>query len=97
MAKFVLIYRGGQMGETPAEQEAQMAKWGAWFGSLGSSIQDMGAPFGESISVGSAANDRLSGYSIVEVGSLPDAEHAASTCPVIDSGGSVDVYECLEM
>jgi len=54
MAKFVLIYRGGQMGETPAEQEALMAKWGAWFGTLGAAVCDMGAPFGASVTVGAA-------------------------------------------
>jgi hypothetical protein len=97
MAKFVLTYRGGKMAESPAEQEAAMAKWGAWFGSLGATVSDMGAPFGETTSVGGASSARLSGYSIVDVDSLDTAKAAASNCPIIADGGSIDIYETLAM
>jgi hypothetical protein len=39
----------------------------------------------------------LSGYSIVEVGSIAEAKGAAEGCPVLTSGGSVDVYEAMSM
>jgi hypothetical protein len=97
MAKFVLAYRGGKMAESEAEIEAQMAAWGAWFGTLGSKIADMGAPFGERTSLGTTPTDVLSGYSIVEVGSIAEAKGAAEGCPVLTSGGSVDVYEAMSM
>ena len=48
MAKFVLVYTGGKMAETPEAQQASMEAWGAWFGSLGNAVADMGAPFGAS-------------------------------------------------
>ncbi len=35
MANFVLLYSGGSMPETEAEQAAVMQAWGAWFGQLG--------------------------------------------------------------
>lgn len=97
MAKFVLTYRGGKMAETPAEQEAAMAKWGGWFGTLGSAVADMGAPFGQRTTVGAGSDAGLTGYSIIDVDSLASAKDAASSCPVIADGGSVDVYETLAM
>ena len=102
MAKFVYAYVGGAVAEDPAERDAQMQKWGAWFGTLGSSVTDMGNPFARSITVkdgGSAEGgaSRLGGYSIVEASSLEDAAAKAAGCPVIQSGGTVEVYEALEM
>ena len=34
MAKFVYVYIGGQMAETPEAQEQAMQAWGAWLGTL---------------------------------------------------------------
>ena len=45
MANFVLLYSGGSMPETEAEQAAVMQAWGAWFGQLGSALVDGGNPF----------------------------------------------------
>ena len=56
MAKFVYVYIGGQMAETPEAQEQAMQAWGAWFGTLGDSVADMGNPFGNSATVSSAVS-----------------------------------------
>jgi hypothetical protein len=42
MAKFLYLYSGGEMADTPEAQEEQMQAWTAWFGSLGDSVVDMG-------------------------------------------------------
>ena len=98
MAKFVLAYRGGAMAETEAEQEAAMQAWGGWFGSLGAAVVDGGNPFGASASVGGGeAASGLTGYSILEADSLDAATELAGGCPVLSSGGSVDVYEAIPM
>ncbi len=98
MGKFVLAYRGGGMAETDAEQEAVMQAWMGWFGSLGDAVVDGGNPFGASTSVGGGeAASGLTGYSIIEAGSLDAASELAAGCPVLDSGGSVDVYEAMPM
>jgi len=103
MAKFVLIYTGGQMADDPAEQEKVMQAWMGWFGTLGSDVVDMGNPFGASSTVtsdGSTKNggaSALGGYSIVEAASLSDAASKAKGCPVLSGGGSVEVYEALAM
>lgn len=102
MAKFMFVYQGGgAMEESPSEQEKVMAAWGAWYGTLGDAVADGGAPFGGSTSVSqsgrSAAASGLTGFSIVTANSLDAAAAMTTGCPVLVSGGTVDVYECIDM
>jgi hypothetical protein len=102
MAKFVYLYTGGQMAETPEAQEAELQKWGAWFGGLGDAVSDMGNPFGASATVtASGGSDSgasgAGGYSIVTADSLGDAQSKTAGCPILSSGGAVEVYEAMEM
>ena len=102
MAKFVYVYIGGQMAETPEAQEQAMQAWGAWFGTLGDSVADMGNPFGNSATVSSGGvadggKSGAGGYSIVSAGSPSDATAKAKGCPVLASGGSVEIYEAIPM
>ena len=102
MAKFVYIFTGGQMADTPEAQEEAMQAWGAWFGTLGDAVTDMGSPFAGSstvssdgVSAGGAA--AASGYSVVTAGSLDEAAALAKGCPIIAGGGTVEVYEAIPM
>src|ERR1700681_3542718 len=101
MAKYVLAYRGGSMAETEAEQQAVMNEWMNWFGTLGPAVVDGGAPFGPSKKVASnrtvsdGTDAVLTGYSILEAPSLDDAATMAKGCPVLSSGGTIDVYETM--
>jgi hypothetical protein len=101
MGKYVLVYKGGGMNETEAEQQEAMAQWMNWFGSLGDSVVDGGNPFGPSSSISSdgavsgAGASSLTGYSIVSAGSLAEACDKAKGCPVLASGGSIEVYEAM--
>lgn len=101
MAKFVLAYLGGSMAEGEAEQQKVMTQWMNWFGQLGAAVVDGGSPFGPSKRIASsgAVSDGgqagLTGYSILEAGSLDEATTMAKGCPVLSSGGTVEVYESL--
>jgi hypothetical protein len=101
MAKFVLAYLGGSMPEGEAAQKAVMEQWMGWFGQLGAAIVDGGAPFGASKAIASngAVSDGgkagLTGYSILEAGSIDEAATMAKGCPVLSSGGTVEVYEAM--
>jgi hypothetical protein len=104
MAKYVFVYKGGGgMPEGEEEGKRLMEAWGAWFQGLGSSVVDMGNPFAGSTSVASdgsvngAADSALTGYSIIDADSLDAAAGSAKSCPVLASGGSVEVYEAVEM
>jgi hypothetical protein len=102
MGKFVVVYVGGAMGETPEEQEASMNEWMSWFGSLGSAVTDMGNPFMSSTAleahgVRSEATSGLSGYSIIEAENLDDAANLVAKCPILTDGGSLELYEAHQM
>ena len=102
MAKYVLAYHGGGgMPESAEEQEELMKVWGAWFGSLGDSVIDGGNPFGASTTIApdgsTTAGGALSGYSVISADSLDGAVNAAKGCPVLASGGSVEVCEAIDM
>jgi len=102
MAKYVYVYTGGQMAQTPEAQEQAMQEWGSWFGTLGAKVVEMGNPFGASATVkpgGTAqgGSSALGGYSVIQAGSLDEATASAAGCPVLKSGGTVEVYEAVEM
>jgi hypothetical protein len=102
MAKFVYIFTGGQMADTPAAQEEAMQAWGAWFETLGDAVADIGNPFSTSATVStngvaSGAAGAASGYSIVTADSIDGAAALAKGCPILTGGGTVEVYEAVPM
>jgi YCII-related domain len=101
MANYVLAYKGGSMASTDAEREAAMAAWGNWFGSLGQAVVDAGNPFGPSTSIGANGSSGqagdLTGYSVLAADDLAAATELAKGCPVLANGGSVEVYETIQV
>jgi hypothetical protein len=89
------------MAEGETAQEASMEEWMAWFGTLGAAVLDLGNPFGPAKSiardgtVGDGGRGGLTGYSIVEAADLEAAAALVQGCPVLSSGGNVDVYEAI--
>lgn len=62
----------------------------------------MGNPFGASATVKSGGSSergtsQLTGYSVVEAVSLDDAAAKADGCPILQSGGNVEVHETIAM
>ena len=103
MAKYLFIYHGGGMPDSPEEAQKAMDAWGSWFESLGAAIIDGGNPIGGSTTVlsdGSVASDGGSnpttGYGLFEADSLDDAIVMAKGCPILASGGSVELGETFD-
>jgi hypothetical protein len=101
MANYLLLYRGGSMPESEAEQKAVMQEWMTWFSGLGSAVVDGGNPFTPNastiskdgkISAGSGG-PMPSGYSILKANSLDEAVGMAKGCPVLKGGADVMVFE----
>ena len=104
MAKYLYVYHGGKPPASKEEGEKLMDSWGKWFGSLGSAVIDGGNPVGASSTVKSNGNvdsnggaNPASGYSLIEASSLDNALEKAQGCPVLASGGSVEVAEAMDM
>ena len=88
MAKFLYLYTGGQMAETPEAQAEQMQQWTAWFGTLGDSVVDIGNPFGAGTTVGNGGSSdggasKLGGYSIINASGGSRIERQGMSCPGI--------------
>jgi hypothetical protein len=105
MANFVLLYSGGSMPATEAEQAAVLQAWGDWYGRLGSAVVDGGNPFtpmAKSIASNGTVSDgpvgtMATGYTIISAVSLDAAVEQAKSCPVLQGGGQVTVYETFNV
>lgn len=103
MSKYVLTYSGGGgMAATPEELAKSMNEWNAWFGTMGADLVDVGNPFGpgKAITADGSVSDAtggLSGYSVVTAAGLDAAVAVAKGCPVLSSGGALEVYEAIDM
>ncbi len=104
MAKYLLSYHGGGMPETEEEGARVMAAWGEWMGGLGDALADGGNPIGGtmtiatdgSTSAGGGANP-VTGYSIISADGLDHAATLTKGCPILMSGGSVEIGEIFEV
>jgi hypothetical protein len=103
VAKYLLIYHGGNQPQGEEEGRAVMAAWMAWFEGLGAAVADGGNPAGAAKAVspdGSVADhdpDSVTGYSILEADSLDAAVAMAQGCPHLAAGGTVTVHETFEV
>ncbi len=104
MAKYLFVYHGGNKPESEAEMAKVMDAWGKWFGSMGSAVIDGGNPVGMSTTVHSDGSvednggaNPASGYSLIEASGLDDAVAKAKACPILASGGSIELAEAIDM
>ncbi|HUG47001.1 MAG TPA: hypothetical protein VMP67_01165 [Candidatus Limnocylindria bacterium] len=105
MSKFMLIYSGEatDMAEMSAEQAAGvLAKWASWMERVGPALVDVGTPFGPGASVvddGSTGDPiSLSGFSIIDAGSLSEARELTNGHPYLTEGKgnfSIEIYEMM--
>lgn len=105
MANYVLLFSGGRMPESESESAAVLKAWDAWYQSLGGAILDPGNPFTPAAkaiapngSVSSVPVDMMaSGYSILKADSLDVAITMAQTCPVLQGGAKIAVFETFNV
>ena len=104
MAKYLLVYHGGDHPETEEEVAKVMDDWGQWFGSMGAAVVDGGNPVNSSntISPDGSVNDNggsnpASGYSLIEASDINDALAKAKGCPILAANGSIEVAEAIDM
>ena len=104
MAKYLFVYHGGKKPDSDDEYKQVMDDWGAWFAGMGAAVVDGGNPVGTSttvkadgIAVGNGGPNPASGYSLIEADSDDDAIAKAKGCPILKSGGSVELAEAFDM
>ena len=78
-----------------------MAAWKNWMAEMGGAVADVGNPVGMSKTVTSSGvednggSNPLSGYTLVNADTIEEAVEMAKGCPIIASGGSVEVAEAI--
>lgn len=103
MAQYVIVYLGGDQPSSPEEGKKHMSKYMDWLSSLGESAVSPANPLKNTNtvnpngSVTSGGVTTMSGYTIIEAGSMEAALTIAKACPFLDVGGSLEVSELVEM
>ena len=103
MPNYIIAYHGGNKPESPEEGAKHMAKWKAWVEGLGDAVVNPGTPLGKSKTVSSSGvtddggPNPLSGFSMVKADSMDAALEMAKACPFLETGGTLEVAEVMEM
>jgi hypothetical protein len=111
MSEFMYVYRGPERSGSPAEMQAQMQKWMAWMKQLGEKghIKDIGSPLEstgkvvknnpKSVIDGPYAEtkDVVCGFTIVTAKDLAQAVELSWGCPILETGGLVEVRPVMQM
>lgn len=103
MSQFVITYIGGNKPATQEEGMAHMSKYKAWLAALGESAVSPANPLGNTHTVNSdgsvdkGGKSSMSGYTIIDAGSIDDAVAIAKECPFLEIGGSLEVSELMQM
>ena len=103
MSDYIIAYHGGNKPESPEEGAKHKAKWQAWVDGLGDAAVNPGTPLGKSriVSASGVSDDGgpnpMSGYSIVKADSMDAALEMAKACPFLETGGTLEVAEVMEM
>src|SRR5262245_11872476 len=109
MPDYMLIYRGGDAGAaklSPEQMQALMDRWSAWIGQFMASGQmtepgDALLPGGKVVGPGGAVTDGpfpetkelVGGFSLLRVKDYNEAVAIAKGCPVLESGGAVEIRQ----
>lgn len=103
MGKFLFVYHGGGMPESEEQQHKVVEAWVQWLSELGDNVIDGGNPVGVSSTVmsdGSVTEDGganpATGYGLFAAADKAAAVQMAKGCPILTSGGSVEVAEIFE-
>ena len=102
MPTYLITYHGGEgMPATPEGREQALTAFRDWAESVGDAMIDPGAPLagartvsGDGVSEGPASGS-LSGYTLIEAGSIEAAVQLVQGHPFLTRGGSLQVNEAV--
>jgi len=108
MKKFLVLYKAPlasfdqMMKATPEQQKAGMEAWKAWAMKAASSIVDMGAPLGKTVTVTPAGvspmRNELGGFSIMQGESKEALAEALKGHPhFMMPGGTIEVVDMMPL
>ena len=111
MSEFTYLYRGRDTTASPEQRQKNLQKWVAWFKELGAQgqLKELGHPLEVTGMVVKGnqkivtdgpyaeAKDVVGGYSLIEATDLNDAHQKAKGCPLLKSGGTIEIAQAFDM
>lgn len=103
MPRYCIVYLGGNKPSTPEEGKQHFAKYMDWISALGEAVVSPANPLKDTSTVNpdgtvtAGGTTTMSGYTILEADSMESALSAAGDCPFLETGGSLEVSELVEM
>ena len=109
MSDFAFVYRGWDTPASPEEMQKTVDQWRAWFKELDEKghMKDPGLPLDKAgnvirgarklVSDGpfAEAKDVVGGFTLITARDLQQATALAKGCPILESGGSIEVRPVL--
>src|SRR5215469_13450355 len=105
MSEFTFLFRGRDASASPEQMQKTVERWVAWMKDLSAKghIKDPGHPLADSgrtvrgrqkmVTDGpyAEAKDVVNGFTLIEASDLDEAVELSKGCPILDTGGSVEV------
>jgi len=103
MAKYMLVYLGGNHPETAEEGQKHFEEYRKWLISLGDSVVSAANPLKDTTVIHpdgtteDGSTTAMSGFSILEADTIEEAVKMCQNCPFLNIGGTLEVSELVEM
>lgn len=111
MTDYLLLFRGGDLPQSPRESQEHMERWMQWMASLGKDGQLIGAQplnktgrrisgTGKTVTDGPfmEGKEMVGGYLICKANSYDEAVEISKGCPILEfETGTVEVREIQEL
>ena len=102
MSQFLIVYLGGDQPKSPEEGQKAYAKYQQWMSEMGDAFITMKPikdthtlnPDGSTTESGKIG---MSGYNIIEADSMEQALEMARKNPFLDTNGTLEVSELIDM
>jgi len=103
MPQFLMVYLGGDQPSSPEEGKQHFARYMEWLSSLGEAAVSPANPLKNTQTVKpdgtvtQGGSTTMSGYTILEAGSMDAALDIARACPFLEVNATLEVSELAEM
>ena len=103
MPQYLIVYLGGDQPSSPEAGKQNFAKYMEWLSALGEAAVSPANPLKNTQtvhpdgSVTPGGQTTMSGFTIIEAGSMEAALTIAKDCPFLEINGKLEVSELMKM
>lgn len=103
MAKYILVYLGGNQPSNPEEGKKHFEEYRQWLMNLGDSVVSAANPLKDTHVIHpdgkteTGTTTAMSGFTILEADTIEEAVKMAEACPFKNIGGTLEISELVDM